>query len=183
MISHIFLSMLPFPSSHSHWTCLFPHFPLSCRLWPISPPIAPGSGPLQRCFVSSFGKPGLTKFMHLYLLFFFFCQKCVTCPFFQETLPVYWSCLAMTTQWSHSQLQNADYVVPCSSTSLGSTSSLQDILPVASSVSFVFTFSPFHHSHRIIISFLQTDNYTYHSYFHYHQQKEGLAHIRYSSRV
>lgn len=63
----------------------FPHSLLSCRLWLTSPPIAPGSGPLQRCFVSSYGKPGLIKFMHLYPLFFF-CQKCVTCPFFSGKL-------------------------------------------------------------------------------------------------
>lgn len=60
------------------------------------------------------------------------------------------------------------------------TSPLQDILPIALSVSFVFTFSPFHHSHRIIISFLQTANYTYCSYLCYHHQKQGLAHISYS---
>lgn len=112
--------------------------------------------------------------------FFFLSEMCNLPIFFQANFAsLLKPCLAMTSSVKSFPAQNADYVVHLFFCIPWFTSPLQDILPIASSVSFVFTFSPFHHSHRIIISFLQTDNYTYHSYFLYHQQKEGLAHIRY----
>lgn len=127
----------------------------------------------------------LASQIHAFVPTLFFCQKCVTCPFFSGKL-----CQSTEALFSYDFLSE---VIPSSKmwTTWSTpffytpwfTSPLQDILPIALSVSFVFTFSPVHHSHRIIISFLQTANYTYRSYFYYHQQKEGLAYIRDSSRV
>lgn len=90
----------------------FLHFPLSCRLWPISPPIAPGSGPLQRCFVSHLENPA-SQSSCICTYFFFFCQKCNLPIFFRKLCQsLLKPCLAMTSLVKSFPAQNADYVVP-----------------------------------------------------------------------
>lgn len=175
MISHIFLSMLPFPSSHSHWTCLFlipPFLQVVANLTSNSSWLWSTSEVL--CFL--IWKTPASQSSCIWPTFFFLSEMCLTCPFFQgNSASLLKPCLAMAS---------SSEVIPSSKCGLCG--------PPCSSTSLVHIFIAGHSTccivclfclHLLTISIthtglslasLQTDNYTHHSYFHYHQQRRGL---------